>query len=62
MSWSSANADSRQLAGHLFAPADAVFDLLEESGVMLRRQAEVLEAAGRALEGTAGLVKTQAEL
>jgi hypothetical protein len=52
----------RQLAGHFFAPADAVFDLLEESGLMLRRQAEALEAAGRALEETARLVATQAEL
>ena len=52
----------RQLAAQLFAPADAVFDLLEESGTMLRRQAEALAAAGRALEETAGLVKTQAEL
>jgi hypothetical protein len=52
----------KQLAGHLLAPVDAIFDLLEESGLMLRRQAEALEAAGRALEETAGLVKTQAEL
>lgn len=52
----------RQLAGHLLGPVDAVFDLLEESSLMLRRQAEALEAAGRALEDTAGLVKTQAEL
>ena len=29
---------------------------------MLRSQAEELEAAGRALEHTAGLMKTQAEL
>lgn len=52
----------KQLAGHLLAPVDAVFDLLEESGLMLRRQAEALEAAGRALEETAELMKTQAEL
>ncbi len=52
----------RQLAGHLVAPIDAVFDLLEQSGVMLRKQAEALEAAGRALEETAQLVATQAEL
>ena len=52
----------RQLAGHLLGPIDSVFDLLQESGVVLRRQAEALEAAGRALEETAGLVKTQAEL
>jgi hypothetical protein len=52
----------KQLAGHLLAPVDAVFDLLEESGLMLRRQAEALEAAGRALEETAGLMKTHAEV
>jgi hypothetical protein len=52
----------RRLAGHLAAPFDAIFDLLEENGLMLRRQATTLEAAGRALEETAGLVKTQAEL
>jgi hypothetical protein len=52
----------KQVAGHLLAPVDAVFDLLEESGMMMRRQADALEAAGRALEETAGLVKTQAEL
>jgi hypothetical protein len=52
----------RELTGRLVAPVDAVFDLLEESGTMLRRQAEALEAAGRALEETAGLMKSQAEL
>jgi hypothetical protein len=52
----------KQLAGHLLAPVDAVFDLLEESGLMMRRQAEALETAGRALEETARLMKTQAEL
>jgi hypothetical protein len=52
----------RQLTGHLVAPVDAVFDLLEESGSMLRGQAEALEAAGRALEETSGLIKSQAEL
>ena len=52
----------RELTGRLLAPLDAVFDLLEESGTMLRRQAEALEAAGRALEETAGLMKVQAEL
>ena len=51
-----------QLAGHVFAPVDLIFDLLEESGSMLRRQAEALEVAGRALEETAGVVKSQAEL
>jgi hypothetical protein len=52
----------KELASHLIAPVDAIFDLLEESGVILRRQAEALEAAGRALQDSAGLVKTQAEL
>jgi hypothetical protein len=51
-----------ELAGYAFAPADAVFDLLEESGTTLRRQAEALEAAGRALEESAALMKSQAEL
>jgi hypothetical protein len=46
----------------MLAPVDAIFDLLEESGRMLRRQAEALEAAGQALEDTAKLVGTQAEL
>jgi hypothetical protein len=52
----------RELAGRLVAPVDAAFDLLEESGRMLRQQAQALEAAGRALEETAGLMKGQAEL
>jgi chromosome condensin MukBEF complex kleisin-like MukF subunit len=52
----------RELAGRVIAPVDAIFNMLEETGVMLRKQAETLEAAGRALEETAGLVKTQAEL
>jgi len=52
----------RSLAARLAAPVDAVFDLLEESGATLRRQAEALESAGRALEETATLMKRQAEL
>jgi hypothetical protein len=52
----------RELAQRVLAPFDAVFDLLEETGTSLRRQAEALEAAGRALEETAGLALTQAEL
>ncbi len=52
----------RELTSHLVAPVDAVFDLLEETGATLRRQAEALEAAGRALEETARLMKHQAEL
>jgi hypothetical protein len=52
----------KELAGRLLAPVDAVFDLLEQSGQMLRSQAEALETAGRALEETARVVSTQAEL
>ena len=52
----------RELASQLVAPVDAVFDLLEQSGTTLRRQAEAVEAAARALEETAGLMKDQAEL
>jgi hypothetical protein len=51
-----------ELTGRLFAPIDALFDLLAETGATLRRQAEALEAAGAALEETAGLMKRQAEL
>ena len=51
-----------QLTGRVMAPADAVFDLLEESGATLRRQAQALEAAGKALEETARLMERQAEL
>jgi hypothetical protein len=52
----------REVTGRLLAPFDVAFDLLEESAVTLRRQAEALEAAGRALEDTAALVGRQAEL
>ena len=52
----------RELASQLVAPVDAVFDLLEQSGTTLRHQAEAVEAAARALEETAGLMKDQAEL
>jgi len=52
----------KELAGRVVAPVDAVFDLLEQTGATLSRQAEALEAAGRALEEAAGLMKRQAEL
>lgn len=52
----------RELAGHLVAPIDAVFEMVEQSSVMLRQQAEALEIAGRALAEAAGLMKRQAEL
>jgi hypothetical protein len=51
-----------ELAGRLLGPVDAVFDLLEQTGATLRRQAEALQTAGRALEESAGLMKSQAEL
>ena len=52
----------KQLAGRLLAPVDAIFDLLEQSGQMLRSHAEALETAGQALEETARLANIQAEL
>jgi hypothetical protein len=51
-----------ELAARILVPLDAVFDLLEEGGATLRREAEALETAGRALQETAGLMKRQAEL
>jgi hypothetical protein len=50
------------IVGGLLAPVEAVFDVLEESGATLRRQAETMESAGRALQDTAALMKVQAEL
>lgn len=52
----------RDVVHRLLGPADAIFDLLEQSGAALRQQAEALEEAGRALEQTAALVKAQADL
>src|SRR5687768_12557304 len=52
----------KELTGRVLAPVDAVFDMLAETGTTLQRQAEALEAAGRALEETARLVRTQADL
>ncbi len=46
--------------GHLLDPIDAVFDLLEQSGKMLRDQADALEQASAALEQTAHLMQSQA--
>ena len=51
-----------EIAGHLLDPFDAVFDLLEESGKTFRAQAEALEQASAALEQTAQLMQTQAEI
>src|SRR3954447_62848 len=52
----------REVLGYAFAPFDAVFDLLEQSGTTFRRQAEALEQAARALQETAALMKTQADI
>ncbi len=52
----------REVAALIVAPVDAIFDLLEQSGTALRRQAETVGAAGRALEETASLMRDQAEL
>jgi uncharacterized protein YukE len=51
-----------EVLGYAFAPFDAVFDLLEQSGSTFRRQAEALEQAARALEETAVLMQTQADI
>jgi hypothetical protein len=50
------------VTARVLAPVDALFDLLEETGSTLRRQAEALQAAGRALEETAELMAGQAEM
>jgi hypothetical protein len=56
----------RRLQGNviegLLAPAQAVFDLLRDSSATLAKQAETMDAAGRALQDTAALVRQQAEL
>ena len=48
--------------GRAFAPLDAVFDLLEQSGAAVRKQAEALSESARALEQTAEMMRAQAEL
>ncbi len=52
----------KQVAGRVLAPVDAIFDLLAESELVLRRQSEALEAAGHALAEAASLVRTQADI
>src|SRR3954470_5434358 len=51
-----------EVLGYAFAPFDAVFDLLEQSGTTFRRQAEGLEQAARPPQETAVLMKTQADI
>ena len=52
----------RELASRVAAPFDAAFDLLEQTGASLRGQAEALASAGQALQDTARLIETQADL
>jgi hypothetical protein len=52
----------RDIAARVAAPFDAVFDLLEQSGATMHKQAEALESAGRALQEAGQLMKSQAEL
>jgi hypothetical protein len=51
-----------EVFGHLFAPLDALFDLLEQSGSTFRKQSEALEQAADALGETAKLMRVHAEL
>lgn len=53
---------AQEMTRQAVAPVDAVFDLLQQTGAMLERQAEALEAAGAAISETAALVRGQAEL
>jgi hypothetical protein len=53
---------AQELLERAFGPFDAVFDLLEQSGAAMRRQAEALSESARALEQAAELMRVQAEL
>ena len=46
----------------VLGPFDAVFDLLEQSGAAMHRQADALNESARALEQAAELMRVQAEL
>jgi hypothetical protein len=52
----------QDLLARTFAPFDAVFDLLEQSGAALHRQAEALQESARALEQAAAMMEVQADL
>jgi hypothetical protein len=52
----------RELLARAFAPSDAVFDLLEQSGAALHRQSQALQESARALEQAARMMEVQAEL
>ena len=50
------------LLGRAFAPLDAVFDLLEQSGAAMHKQAQALKESAGALEQAAAMAEAQAEL
>jgi hypothetical protein len=52
----------RELAAQLVGPVDSLFEFLEEGGATMRKQADALKLAGRALEETATLMRRQANL
>ena len=52
----------RELLTRAFAPLDAVFDLLEQSGEALQRQSQALRESARALEQAAEMMEVQAGL
>jgi hypothetical protein len=60
--WDAERRLQRELTARVVAPFDAVFDLLGQSAVTLRSQAEALEAAGRGLQEAGRLMQSQAEL
>jgi hypothetical protein len=51
-----------EVFGRLLDPMDSVLDLLEESGKTFRAQADALAEASAALQQTATLMQTQAEI
>ena len=51
-----------EVFGRLLDPMDSILDLLEESGKTFRAQADALAEASAALEQTATLMQTQAEI
>ena len=52
----------QDLLARAFAPLDATFELLEQSGAAMRQEAEALEHAAKALEQAAAVMKAQADL
>jgi hypothetical protein len=50
-----------ELLAKAFAPFDAIFDLLEQSGAALHKQAEALNESARALQQAAKMMEVQAQ-